>query len=151
METYRAPDPTPEMTALAKEKGYDPNNLGGSLPWWDLAPDDTFAAASLLHDLGYIRGGSDADRKALDERFYRDTHILADATSGILKIHWEQGRGAAFRLVVEALGASYWHSDDWNTEVTRAQAAEQEKVAKKYINAKAEQIQFPHVPYPEVE
>lgn len=148
---YVAPRPTVEMVALAKVLKYDPNNDGGSLPLWDLADDDYFAACWLLHDIGYVRGGSAADRDLLDDNCIDDCDVLVDVLPIGLKRTWEYARMEAAEVVIQAGGPGLWHAEDYNTLVTRQQSREMALEAMTWINYNcvlmSKPIRYPTAPF----
>lgn len=147
---YRAPDPTPEMIEQAKLHHYDPNNTLGSLPIWDLRPDDTLAAAGLLHDLSYQEGGDEEQYTLYDENFERDCDILAAACHTYAERSFEYAKAELFAEIVYLLGSEYQHAENWNSDIVQAQADAMKIEAKLWINECARRIGV-EIPYPEVE
>ncbi len=141
--SYVTPEPTPEMVELACRKKFDANNTLGTLPIWELRRDDTLAAAGLIHDLMYIRGGNKADYKTYDSNFERDALILAEAVDFSLQELFETSKAKLFADLVYLFGREYWHEENWYTEITWQQAKHQVRDAQVWINTRATKIGQP--------
>lgn len=137
---YVAPSPTPEQIENGNRLGYDPSDCCGSLPYWDFAPDDTLAAACVIHDELVLRGGSRTTGIKVARGFARDAMILAKAVEEPLKKAFEIGKAKFCAEVVLWLLKDYWHKEDWNTDITRAQGLAQIKGAQDWINQCAVKI-----------
>jgi hypothetical protein len=153
---YLAPDPTPEQIANAAAQGSDPwDRLGvvsARFPFWDFAPDDTLAAAGVIHDEMYLYALSSYERATIDRAFARDATILADAHENALIRIFEQAKAlACWQIVDDITELGTFPTDrDRNTDITRAQGIEQMNEAKRWINICARKI-GEAVPYAEGE
>jgi hypothetical protein len=145
---YRAPDCTLEQIENGRLQGYDPNDLAGSLPYWDMAPDDTLAAAAVIHDEMYTEGGPLELCRTVDLNFERDCMILARAVEGTLARAFEEGKAVLFSEIVFDVGSLYWSTESRNTPTTREQGRAAMMGAKCWINECAARIGEP-CPYPE--
>lgn len=145
--SYIAPDPTPEQLANAAEQGLDPYDRGGSLPYWDIAPDDCLAAPATIHDEMYMRGGDDTVRKMVDSNFSRDCFLCAKAADGVFTRMFEYSKACLFTATVATLGRKYWVVESRNTPITEAQGEAFIITAKLWINSQAAKIGA-DTPYP---
>lgn len=147
--TYFAPDPTPEQIENGIARHYDPDDRGGLMPYYGLAPDDTLAAACVIHDELYLEGGPRDLGAQVDRNFERDCLLLALSVDCPLGKAFELGKAELFSGVVYLVGPKLWRKDSRNTEVTRAQGLKFVNEAKRHINACAI-AQGKPLPYPEV-
>ncbi len=144
---YRAPDPTPEQIENGRHKRYDPYPLAGSLPYWDLSPDDTLAAAAVIHDEMYIEGGSNRLLRQTDENFRRDCMILADAVDSPMSRMLQRFKAHMFAGIVDIFGSKFWTLGGRNTPTTRKQGRLAMRGAMRWINECAKKTGKP-IPYP---
>lgn len=104
--SYRAPDPTPEQIENGKLRHYDPHPLAGSLPYWDMSPEDTLAAAAVIHDEMYTEGGPVELREIVDRNFRRDCMILAEARDSAMSRAIQKFKAHMFAGIVDLYGKS---------------------------------------------
>lgn len=138
--SYRAPEPTKEQIENGKRKKYDPYPLAGSLPYWDMAPDDALAAAAVIHDEMYTEGGSLELLKEVDANFERDCKILAEACDSAWRRAINLFKAHMFAGIVNLYGSKFWTTESRNTPVTREQGRLAMLGAKRWINECARKI-----------
>lgn len=135
LECYTAPEPSPEQIANAVAKGFDPyERLGTGIT--DLSKTQTLTACAVLHDILYIKGGSEIECHGANWAFDRDCQIVAKASGDsdeILKAY-------LFAEIVYLLGPPRWHLEDRNTPETWEQEKANGVIAQRWINACARKI-----------
>lgn len=72
--------------------------------WMSLPKDDPMYIACAQHDLDYIEGGSDEDKKAAEENFDKNCHFIARQTRTL----WTWIEQYVLPPVAKFLGKFYW-------------------------------------------
>lgn len=134
---YTAPEPSPEQFANAKARGFDPyDRLGSGII--NLSASQILTAAAVLHDILYVRGGSEYERLIADNNFERDCFVLAKASNSNIELV----KAFTFSQVVHLLSREYWEPEDRNSVdgITWQQEMVNGCLAQRWINACARKI-----------